>query len=523
MRRTPLLLAVALVLPFGGSAFADMLSLKDGRFIDGRKIDKVEKGYEIHYENGKVLVPKALVEDYFRTNDTGEFVPQTDEEKAKVEEGLLPWRGGWIPKTRRTRLIKKEIQARKLRLEQQQARRKWRNREQVKTKVFHFQHTLPDDLFEEFKSLFETYYTVFKKEWKIKPSREFGKAKVNIYHNEEYYQQVSGAPSGVVGYYVPAARDLHFFYDRDRHRFTIDVMLHECNHMLTHMINPGVWYPAWVGEGMAEYYGASEWNPRTKKMKVGGIQSARLCVLWSQVKVTEREKKKAEEKGEDPPNKWQGLRDLINCDRINAIQYSWAWSLCHFLLSDPQYSKNFKKYFVALGKSKKVKRSRKFAGFVAITPAEQIKWLKKMLKVDSLETLEKEWHDYIKTELALDKVELDWAGAGWIMSLYGERDKAKEFFEKAVSEGEQSGYVYYSYAKLLMNEGKTEQASEMAQKATEVDPLHARAWMVRGQCFLRKGKKDEGMRLIDLAMELDPDDTEIWLRKAWAEDEMRDD
>ena len=498
------------LLLWGARAEADMLSLKDGRFISGRPIEKIDKGYKVQYEHGEVFVPAALVAEHFESDENGEFVPRTDEEKAKVEKGLAPWQGGWIKKSKRDKLVKQSIAAQKTRLEQQKARRKWRHRETVKTKQFIFEHTLPDDLFAEFRALFETYYEVFRKEWKIRPDKEFGKVTINIYHDQEYYQQVSGAPSGVVGYYVPAQRDLHFYYDRDRHDFTVDVMFHEGNHMLTHMINARMWYPAWLGEGMAEYYGASEWNARTKSMKVGGIQSARLCVLWNQVR--EREKRG---KGKV----WQGLEDLIKMQRIGAIEYSWAWSLCHFLLTNKAYAKGFKKFFKDLGTNKRIKRVA-YGPFVTVPPEEQIRLLLKHLKVKELETLEKEWHAYIQKELALDKVELDYAGAGWIMSMYGERKKAREFFEKAIADGEQSAYVYYSYAKLLYDQGEHEQAGPSVQKAIDADPFHARAWLLKGLCHLRKGRKDEGKRLIDLAMELDPDDTHIWLQKIWEEERV---
>ncbi|MDA1195889.1 MAG: tetratricopeptide repeat protein [Planctomycetota bacterium] len=495
-----------------GPAQADMLSLKDGRFITGRPIEKGELGFTVKYEHGDVFVPAALVADYYRSDEAGEFVPTTDEEKAKAEEGLAPWRDGWIKRARRDKLVKEQDAARRTRMEQQQARRKWRDRAIVKTKLFEFHHTLPDDLFQEFQDLFETYYKVFSKEWKIRPDKDFGRVTINIYHDEEYYQQVSGAPSGVVGWYMPANRDLHFFYDRNRHRFTLDVMFHEGNHMLTHMIDTRMWYPAWLGEGMAEYYGASEWNAETKEMRVGGIQSSRLCVLWAQVE--EREKR-------DKHTAWQGLQALIEMDRIGAVEYSWAWSLCHFLLSSEQYGKGFRKFYKDLGTDKKVKRVA-YGPFVTVPAAEQIELLLKSLKVKSIEALEKEWHDYIRKELALDLVDLDYAGAGWIMSLYGERKKAEEFFEKAVAAGEQSGYVYYSYGKLLYDQGQRDRAGELIQKALDVDPFHARAWMTKGLCHIRKGRREEGLKFIDLAMEIDPDDTEIWLARIWEEERVED-
>lgn len=509
--RTALSAALCLLLVLSGgtapgSASADILAMKDGRFFEGKKIEATETGYRIHLDNGVIEVKKELVNDYFKTDQSGEWVPQTDEEKAQAEKGLAPWRGKWIKASRRKRYMKKEITARKLRIEQQQARRKWRSRETVKTKNFVFEHTLPDELFAEFKDLFETYYKVFTKEWKIRKSKDFGKATINIYHDAEYFHQVSGAPQGVLGYYHPARRDLHFYYDKDRHDFTIDVMFHEGNHMLTHMINERVWYPAWINEGLAEYYGASTWDPEKKTMEVGGIQSSRLCVLWERIK----------------KNEWQGLEDLIRTQRIDATQYAWAWSLCHFLMSNPRYKKHFRKYFMALGKGKDVKRKQLAFGLLHIEPDEQIKHLLKMLKLDSLDELELEWREYIKTALKLSDVDLDYAGAGWIMAIYGQDKLARKFFKKAIDGGQANGFVHYSYASLLMQKSEHAEAAEHAKKATQLDPLHARAWFVLGQAYDYLGKEEEGQRLIKLAAELDPDDERIWLYQAWREDDAKD-
>jgi tetratricopeptide (TPR) repeat protein len=483
-------------------ARADTLALKDGRFVDGKQIEKTKSGYRIHLVNGQIDVAADLVQDYFRTDDSGAWLPQTDEEKAKAEKGLAPWRGSWIKASRRKRLAQKEVEARRERMEQAQARRKWRNRAIVKSKRFTFEHTLPDHLFREFQDLFETYYEVFTKAWKIRPSKNFGKAVINIYHDAEYFHQVSGAPEGVLGYYHPKRRDLHFYYDKDRHDFTIDVMFHEGNHMLTHMIDEKVWYPAWINEGLAEYYGASTWDPRTKTMETGGIQSGRLCVLWSRIK----------------DDKWQKLEDLIRTRRVDATQYAWAWSFCHFLMSTPKYEKNFKKFYMALGKSSKVKRTPIFDGMVTIEPDEQILHLKKYLKVKDLEELEAEWHDYIKSALALDRVEIDYAGAGWIMQIYGEYKMARKFFKKAIEAGNATGFTHYSYASMLYDRGQTEEAADLAYKATQLDPLHARSWFLLGLCHERKNKAEEGARLIRLAAELDPDDTRIWLHQAMQEE-----
>ncbi|NJN14128.1 MAG: hypothetical protein HC813_00185 [Planctomycetes bacterium] len=263
----------------------------------------------------------------------------TDEERAKAEKGLFPWKGRWVSRQFRESQIRKELAAREVRIAQMKERQLWRNHIHVKTRTFEFRTTLPDDIFAEFQDLFETYFDFFSKFWRIRPSTRFGKPVIHIYHDEETYYQVSGAPRGAVGYYVPTTRQLHFYYDREHRDFAIDVMFHEGNHMLTHMVNEKVHYPAWLNEGMAEYFGASHWDPETKTMELGGLQSGRLAALITYI-----------ENGQ-----WMGIETLMKSGATLEL-YSWGWSLCHFLMTDARYSDKFKRYFVAVGKGDLVKQ-----------------------------------------------------------------------------------------------------------------------------------------------------------------------
>ncbi|MFQ5845753.1 MAG: DUF1570 domain-containing protein, partial [Planctomycetota bacterium] len=479
------LLCVALATPIAG---ADMLSLKDGRFLEGPPIKRTETGFRVHYQNGTVDIPGRLVADYFPTDETGAFVPRNDKEREMLAKGRVPWKGRWIAKSYRDKLVRKEIEARRRRIEQQKERRLWRNRAIVKTRRFVFQHTLPDDVFEELKDLFETYYETFTKEWKVRPSAKFGKVTVNIYHDEEYVLQVSGAPKGVVGWYMPADRDLHFYFDRERKRFTIDVMFHEGNHMLTHMVNDDLWYPAWINEGMAEYYGASEWDPETRTMRTGRLQSARLAVLLDRLE----------------EENLQDLQELIKAQRIGATQYAWAWSLCHFLMTHEKYAQRFRRYFLALGRSPGIKTVPIGGGMRGVPPDEQIKALKRYLKIKDLDELEKDWHAYVQDHLA-HRSDLDWEGAGAMMMLHGERRRARRFYKKAIELGSTSAFVYHDYARLQFDLGKVKIPLKYVERAIELDPLRARAWALKARCLYRQGKKEEGDRLFALAGEIDPE------------------
>jgi len=489
-------IAVLTLVLLASPASADFIVMTDGRVFEFDRVEKEAASFAIHFKDGKVQVPLALVRSHYKVSKAGDYEPQTDEEKAKVEKGLLPYQGKWLKKSKALKQYKADDDARRARVEQMKERRKWRNHVTVKTKRFVYKHTLPDEVFEEYKDLFETYYKFFTKYWGIKPSRDFGTATINIYHDRAYFEQVGGIGGGVVGWYMPKNRDLNFYVDRENKRYTIDVMFHEGNHMLTHMINEKFWYPWWVGEGMAEYFGASSWDARKKKMTIGLLQSGRLAVLKEQFSDEDKRLK---------------LQALLETRGMGAVGYAWAWSFCHFMLSTPQYEKKFKKFYVALGKAKGIKRVARGMGSTTVQPDELVRVFKKYLKVDDIEALQKEWYEYIDKVLTLDRDQkLDWGMAGYIMSLYGERAKARKFFKRAIDGGSKDAFVLYGYAELKLIQNMPGIALKYATLATEADPLHARAWCLRGQALNADGKRDEGIKFVRIAREMDPESQEIW-------------
>jgi hypothetical protein len=60
-------------------------------------------------------------------------------------------------------------------------------------------------------------------------------------------------------------------------------MFHESNHYLQSLVDPAFWIPHFPGESLAEYYGASSWDPVKKKLTVGLIQEERLCEIQSDI------------------------------------------------------------------------------------------------------------------------------------------------------------------------------------------------------------------------------------------------
>ena len=152
-----------------------------------------------------------------------------------------------------------------------------------------------------------------------------------------------------------------------------------------------------------------------------------------------------------------------------------------------------------------------FSGTIrGVSGEEQIKALKKYLKIKKLDELEKDWHAYVTKTLAR-REDLDWEGAGWIMMLLGERKKARRFFKKAIEAGSESAFVYEDYALLQYEDrGNIDIPLKYLAKAVELDPLRARSWALMARCKFTKGEKKEAERLFALARELDPEDTVIW-------------
>ena len=490
--------AVALLLFAVAVARADTLVLKDARFVDGVPIERTRAGYVVHYENGDVHIPEAMVSVFFKEGGEHDWVPETEEEKAKAEKGLMPWGDRWIRKSYRKKLIKKEVDKQRKRVEQMKARRLWRNRAILKSKHYDFEHTLPDEIFVEFLDLLEVYRSYYLKFWKFRPSPKFGRPTVLIFNDREQYYQVAGIQRGAVGFYMPSDRTLHFFFDRDLRDLCIAIMIHEASHLMTHMVDQKFRYPAWLNEGMAEYFGSAKWNPEKKVMEVGHVQSGRLAVLASFI--------------ED--DQWQGLESLLRTPRINAPQYAWAWSFCHFLMTEDRYGDRFKKYFLDIARSKSIKKRTTGIGRTVDTDVA-IEALKRYLKVKDLKELEKEWHTYVKDYV--DAGDLDWKQAGYFMSLYGEHKKARLFFKKAIDKVTKSPLVYYHYARLQFDRGRWGVAMERVKTALELDPLYARAHSLLGRCMWADGDRDKGKKEIELALELAPDDNRIWYDQAEVE------
>jgi tetratricopeptide (TPR) repeat protein len=483
----------AAVVALAPAARADSLQLKDGRFVQVSKILEVEGGYKLIYNNGEVFVKKDLVNVAAISDSSGNYVPKTDEEKAKVEKGLVPHEGKWISKADRDKAVQKKVDDAKKLMEETKKHQEWRDRYQEKTPHFHFQYTIPQAKAKEYMEMMEVYFNEFAKKWGIQAPKDF-KVPVCFYHDEEYYYQVSGAPYGAIGYFrFVDPIELNFYYDRNDERLTLDVMFHETNHYLTYLINPKFNYPPWINESFAEYYGASQWDPAKKKMSVGHIQEGRLVVLMDAMASDE----------------FQGLEEMMKMDDFAALHYAWGWSFIHYLMESKKYAAGFQKFYLGLAKDKDVARVPFQGDMVQCEPKEVIRVFQKYTGVKDLKALEKEWHDYVKG-LKLESHRGYEDAAQWA-DRWGLHIKAGRYYRTAIEKGTQNPLTFYNYGDWLCHpkEKNYEEAVKMYEKAMELDPFNADFYMRCGHALNDLGNTERAERMKKLACEMDPNNP--WL------------
>ncbi|MFK7740548.1 MAG: tetratricopeptide repeat protein [Planctomycetota bacterium] len=497
--RNRLFLSLAALAATAPLAFAqDSLQLTDGRFVIDKKIEKHEQGAVIHYQHGDVIVPKAMIRECSAFEMDAAEQGWSDADLVRIEKGEVFFEGKWIPEKKRAKELAKRRSTRQKRIAEAKEHRIWRNHHVLKSKNFEFHYTIDPVVMERYAEMMEVYFKTFTKQWGIKKPRGMKRLKVCFYHDSEYYQQVSGAPPGVIGYFrFVKPIELNFYYERLDEGLTQDVMFHEANHYLTHLIDPKFHYPSWINESLAEYYGASEWDPVKKKMIVGNLQEGRLAMIQDSIRRDE----------------WQGLQDLIELpqQQFNAVHYAWGWSFVHYLMSNKKTEKAFKKFYLALGRDSKIERIPHFYDIKKCEPEVVIEVFKKFLKVSDLAELEKPWHEYVKGLKAASGP--GFRNAGDIALGRGMPIKAQRYYKTALEMGDNNALTHFGYGRALSRKGKHAEAKVQFEKALELDPLQGRLWMYLADTMESlHDNKDEIARMRELALEIEPDNHDLMIR-----------
>lgn len=464
-------------------AHADTLCLKDGRVIDGKPMAREADAIRVKFNAGDVVIPNAMVLDVLLDSDAADAAKSAS--------------------------VKKRLAERKAYIEELKALSEWRNRKKESKAHFDFETTVPPHIYTRYRDLMEAYFSEFQKKWSVSQPKD-GRLLVCFYGDEDTFHQVSAAPGNVLGYFrFVRPLELDIYYDRLDPALTEDVMFHEANHYLQKLLNVDFSMPHFPGESLAEYYGASSYDEKSKKLTVGLVQEGRLAEVMTDV----------------AGGNMMSLEKMLSTDRMYE-HYTWGWSFVHFLMNRDKYQPKFLRFVKTLATGKEVKREIENFGsdrLGVVQPEEILRVFLKSMELkdkEALKGLEKEWHAYVTKELKADSTRGYEQAGLQVLGTYPPRPlRARMLLEKAVESGSTNAHVHASLARMVASgEGDANEKPDrnrgidLMRKSIALDPLVADSYAQLGEMLTSSGKKDEGQKMLELARELDPDDPFLDLR-----------
>lgn len=499
------LVAVSIV---AAPAAADVLVMADGRVFQDLTVQRDGSDFLVQFENGEVRVRGDLVHEAILLQDAS-YEPKDDEEREKMADGLVKFEGRWVFPDRRDRLLADRIEEQEERVAEMERTSLWRNRIKEQTKNFNFEVTVPQSVFEGLRDLMEVYFSEFSKTFKVKRPRELPRLDVKWFADYDQFLSTTGMPNGVQGFFrFVTPLELALYYDRLDLTSTEEVMYHEAGHYLQKLFDVDFKFPHWPGESLCEYFAASTYDPKKKRLTTGLIHEGRLI----------------EVKADISRGTWVGLKDMITgCQNRNYRDYTWGWSFVHYLMSNKKYAKKFTKFFRALALGGDIKRER-----IQFTPKESLKtvmgdeMLEAFMKYmglrneEQLEELQKEWYEYIDKELVVTSSK-GLAQAAFLNLRLGRPLKALGLYEEALDVGDLRAVDLHRYARLLRAEGKREDAIRIWNSAVAEAPMTADYRVSLGEAMLAEAgedetKKEEATRMLKLALEIEPGDRQLTRR-----------
>ena len=455
---------------------ADRVITEDGRIITPKKAREEGDGYRLTFESGEILLPtKEGIKAIEIEGDMSEYVPKDDNEKKKLEDGYVRYRGKWYSKKGYETQLKKEHTASKKRTDEMAFHSEWRNAWTKETKHFIFKTNTSEEWLDYYSELLEAYYALMDKQIGIKPTLSYRRKKmnVNIYKSHKEFVEVSndaGAPVGynVLGYFWAYDDTLNFFHDYAEPERASWVGLHECTHLLTFLIDQQYGAQIWLNEGVADYFGMAKVTiSKRGKLEIepGELQTDRVLTVQNAI-----------EEGKDIE-----LEDLFKIPRARytGFEYAHGWSFVYFLnnYNKGKYAKGFAKFFRELYTRFKGIEYKQVPGppptgveFKA-SPKEIRRHLLKRLGLKDTVQLEKDWKTFIK-EIPIDGPQaLLKRGLRSVQTF--EFAKALPDLEAAIEGGITDARAYAARGAARAAGGSASDGRADLEKAVELDPLNA--------------------------------------------------
>jgi tetratricopeptide (TPR) repeat protein len=485
-------------------ARADRVLTKDGRVLSPKKARVQGEGYRFVFENGEILVAtKDFVQSVEIEGDMSEYVPQNEDEKQKLAQGYVKYKGKWFSKPGYEDELRKEHAKSKARTDLLALHSDWRNAWSKETQHFKvFSDTTPE-LLDYYCDLLEAYYKLMDDRFGIEPTLEMRRTKmtVNVYKSYEEFQQLSdpraGIKPGVLGYFWKFNNTLNFYHDYQEPARSNWVALHECTHLLTYLIQQQYEPQIWLNEAVADYFGSSRIE-RDKKGKLvihpGELQTDRVLTVQQAIRnganslprTGEPSKSGGAESSEKKSKGSQGrpdtsLEDLFKLTReeFDGFQYAHAWSFVYFLnnFDKGKYQKAFNRFFKGLYTVEKglpveiVNGGGNTGRGLKVSPENIREYLLKKLGVKDTAQLEKDWKSYIAA------IPIAGPEARLKRGLYAVRglrfEDALEDLDAAIDGGVTDPRAWWARGRAKAAAHKPDEAIKDLEKAVEMDPLNA--------------------------------------------------
>lgn len=530
--------AAAVLVACATSAFADRVLTTDGRILTPQKARVEGGGYRLEFENGTILLPdKSLIASAEIEGDMSDYVPANDDEKQKLAQGYVKYRGRWMSRPGYVEELRKQTEASKKRTAELELHSDWSNAWEKETAHFRLRSNTSPEILAYYAELMEAYYALMDDKIGIDPSPSLKRAKmdVRIYKSHEEFLALSGAGKPtVLGFFSPMEKSLNFYHDYAEPSRSDWVALHECTHLLTFLIDPQYLPQIWLNEAVADYFGSSRIY-RDKKGKLciepGELQMDRTLTVQQALRAeavatgskpapTEGPKIKPSASASRPFTKLEDLF-MLTRDQFDGFQYAHAWSFVYFLQNgaNGKYRKSFDKFFKGLYTLEKgipytvenAGNSVPEMGGVGklVAPVDIRAYLLLKLKVKDVEALEKEWRDFVTAipiEGAVARLK-----RGMIAAREGRFDDALADLDAAIEGGTKDPRAWGARARALALTGKVPKALEDYGTAIERDPLSAgfryeysRVLAGRSPLFAARASGSSGA-----SIEADPDEEKI--------------
>lgn len=464
-----LLAFVALAALLSPAVHADRLVTKDGRILEAKRIRENGERYDITFVHGVVSCPKELVASAEIIEDASEYVPQTEDEKKKLEAGYVRSNGRWMSKGQLQLELDKRAKEFQKRTDERALHSDFFKGWTKETAHFRFQTNTSPELLEYYANLLESYYNLMDQRIGIKPTPTLRatKMQVNIYKSWDEFRDLNeaNAGGGVAGYFSLKDKTLNFFHNYSDPAMSTWVGLHECTHLLTYLIDPqflSSYYSIWVNEGVADFFGSADVtvDPKTKKVAIqpGKLQMHRTLTVQNAIK-----------EGNDIK-----LEDLLRIQKqqFTAFAYAHAWSFVYFLNSKETTRKAFNSFFRELYTRANVE-SEMLGDFAVVKPEIVSELLLSKLKQRDVAALDKEWKAFIAA-IPVDGPEARFQrGKRYVEFREGEEEQARKDLDAAIEGGITHPEAFAGRATLAMQRGDRSAAAADFRRAIELDPLAA--------------------------------------------------